>query len=187
MLKTWKPARKSQKLGFILLSSNFYSSNPYERYDPTKSDHAKLEVQLEEKRSTKKTKKDGGGDSDSSESDSDGEPLTNKKKKKKKSAEDDTSGPVVPEVSKERFYKVETSLKSLFTSTATSADGDSQVNTLSFFAGYNFSLRWWKLCLRKNQKNPTKQCQENLYLLIQANIACVKKLFISFKKLQNIL
>lgn len=96
------------------------SSNPYERYDPTKSDHAKLEVQLEKKKLTKKAKKDD----DSSESDSDDE-LKNNKKKKKKNTEDKDTGPVVPEVSKERFYKVETSLKSLFTPAST--DGDQQV------------------------------------------------------------
>ena len=71
------------------------SSNPYERYDPTKSDHAKLEVQLEDRRSTKKNKKNNDS-SDSSESDSD-EDLANKKKKKK-NVEDQDTGPVVPEV-----------------------------------------------------------------------------------------
>ena len=74
---------------------------------------------MDEKKQTK-AKKD---DDDSSDSDENDSSLKKKKKKNKKNVDED-DGPVVPEVSKERFYKVETSLKSLFASMSTSVPGD---------------------------------------------------------------
>ncbi|XP_066919379.1 nucleolar protein 8-like [Clytia hemisphaerica] len=79
------------------------SANPYQRYDPTKSDHTELEVEKEEKPSNSK--------------------KLNETSVGEKDVEEDEANPV-PEVSKERFYKVETSLKSLFSGTATAAESE---------------------------------------------------------------
>ena len=104
-----------------LFISATHSSNPYERYDPTKSDHSKLEVQTEEKKKKKKKKKEKDIDSDS-----DNETTSKKKKKTDKQKEEEIAS-TAPEVSKERFFKVESSLKSLFTSTSSGGDDQQQV------------------------------------------------------------
>lgn len=74
-------------------------SVPFERYDPSREEHSKFEVELEEK--IKKTTK--------KRNENETEVKDNEHVKTKKEAEED--GPVV---STERFYEVDTRLKSLF-------------------------------------------------------------------------
>lgn len=80
------------------------SATPYDRYDPTKTGHVNLEVHEEKKRKEDDTEK-----------------AISKKKVKQLEEENEVinKNEIVPEVSNKRFYEVDTSLKSLFSSNCT--------------------------------------------------------------------